>query len=110
MLDKIEEHNEDNLTEDFLELNLNKNFKPYRDPNNNKTDENSNDFSDDDDNLTVASCTSTIMSANEVRAKVRKSLSDRLKKERRRIKNKGENAVITARNRDINDTIKLSLE
>jgi hypothetical protein len=91
-------------------MNLNKNFRPYRDEK--KDDEKKSDDDDDDydDNSTVGSCTSTVMSVNEVRARVRKSIYSRLKKERRRIKNKGENGVITARNRDINETIYLSLE
>ena len=108
VLEKIEE--EDNLNEDFFDMNLNKNFRPYRDEK--KAEEKNSDAEDggDDDNSTVGSCTSTVMSVNEVRARVRKSIYSRLKKERRRIKNKGENGVITARNRDINETIYLSLE
>lgn len=101
---------DESLSEKFSGLNLqnlNKSYKPYRDQNNN---DNSNDDDDDDDKCTVTSYTSTIMNPQEVRAKVRKGILSRLKREHRRLKNKGENAMVTARNRDINDTIKLSLE
>ena len=91
-------------------MNLNKNFRPYRDRNKTEEEGCDDDDEDDDDGYSVGSCTSTIMSANEVRSKVRKSIYSRMKKERRRLKNKGENSVITARNRDINETIQLSLE
>jgi hypothetical protein len=49
------------------------------------------------------------MDPSYVRSKVRKSLLQRMKKEQRRIRNKGESAMITQKNRDINDTIKTSL-
>ncbi len=105
-LAQIEEYNEDTLNEDFLDINLNKGYKPYRDKNNNNED----DGSGNDDNYSVTSCASTVMSANEVRSKVRKSLLSKMKTEKRRLKNKGESAMITARNRDIKDTIYLSTE
>lgn len=100
----------DELDDKFDEnLHLsNKAFKPYRNPiideegNDNDTD------SDDDDQYSIAA--STIMDPKLVRARVQKSLLQRMKKEKRRIRNKGESALTTAKMRDINDDIKSCLK
>ena len=86
----------------------NKEFKAFRDMNNNDDNSDSQDDEDNDDNYSVAA--STIMDPKLVRAKVQKSLLQKMKKEKRRIRNKGESALVTAKMRDINDTIKSSLK
>ena len=82
----------------------NKAFRPFRD-----VGESPEENSDDDDNYSATTTTSTIMDPQMVRSKVKKSILATLKKERRRIRNKGESALITERNREVNDTIKSSM-
>ena len=53
---------------------------------------------DEDDGRSIAA--STIMDPKLVRSKVQKSLQQRIKKEKRRIRNKGESAFLTQRNRE----------
>ncbi len=86
---------------------INKKYVPYRDANPNGVNEEVEEDTDTDDNCTVAS---TIMDPHMVRAKMRKSILGRLKKERRRIKNKGESSVITSRDRDIRENIQSYFE
>ena len=81
----------------------NKSFRPFRDAGSSEED------SDQDDNYSATTTTSTIMDPQMVRSKVKKSILATMKKERRRIRNKGESALITERNRDVTDTIKSSL-
>jgi hypothetical protein len=45
-----------------------------------------------------------------VRAKVQKSILQRMKKEKRRIRNKGESALNTAKMREINEDIEANLK
>ncbi len=107
-LDKNEYKDEvDDVLEKLHEIN--KKYVPYRDAKEEKAgDHNSDTSSDDnDDNFTV---TSTIMDPQMVRAKMRRSILGRLKKERRRIKNKGESSLITSRNRDIKENIQSYFE
>lgn len=82
----------------------NKLYRPYRD---NDTKEENN--SDESDNYSCTTTTSTIMDPRMVRSKVRKSLLQKIKTEKRRIRNKGEASIITQRNREVNDTIKSSM-
>ena len=86
---------------------MNKQFRPYRD----KTEGEGYDdsASDDDDNYSTTSMMSTIMDPKMVRSKVKHSLLKKMKQEKRRIRNKGESALVTERNREVNDTIKSSL-
>ena len=87
---------------------LNKKYRPYRDVND--AQENQEDENDSDsDNYSCTTTTSTIMDPNMVRNKVRKSLLAKMKTEKRRIRNKGESAMVTEKLREINDTIKSSL-
>ena len=102
--EKQEEY--DNFDENIHTLN--KQYRPYRDQNNNNEDEEDENCSSDE-NFSITSATSTIMDPRLVRARVKRSLLKRQKAEKRRIRNKGESALITQRMRDINDTIKSSL-
>ena len=92
--------------EDDLHID-NKQFKPYRDVNLNDQQDERYD-SDESDNVSVT--TSTIMDPGQVRAKVQKALLKRIKTEKRRIRNKGESALMTHKMREINDTIKSSFD
>jgi hypothetical protein len=109
--DDVDEDEANDKLENLHEIN--KKYVPYRDKqfglenqNEGGNDQNSTD-DDDGDNFTS---TSTIMDQQQVRAKVRRSLLSRLKKERRRLKNKGESSVITSRDRDIREDIKSYFE
>jgi len=84
----------------------NKKYGAYRDPV--VSDENNN-YGSDDDNFSMTSMTSTIMDPSYVRAKVRRSLAQRQKKERRRVRNKGETSLVTEKNRDFSENIKQSM-
>lgn len=83
----------------------NKQFRPYRDQANESDDEQN----DSDDDCSVTTTTSTIMDPHQVRAKVKKGLLKKIKTERRRIRNKGESALVTEKNREITDNIKASM-
>ncbi len=85
----------------------NKAYKPYRNPTLNEDECENETNSDDDGQYSVAA--STIMDPKQVRARVQKSLLQKMKKEKRRIRNKGESALSTAKMRDINDTIQSCL-
>lgn len=101
---------EDSETYDKFEDNihyLNKKYQPYRDPKNDKEDGEENES--DSDNYSCTTTTSTIMDPGMVRSKVRKSLLAKIKTEKRRLRNKGESALCTEKLREINDTIKSSL-
>lgn len=94
----------------FDEMNMNKQFRPYRDVVEKETGSGDEQDSDDDDDMrSTTSVTSTIMDPKLVRSKVKKSLLSRMKAEKRRIRNKGESALVTEKVREINDTIKSSL-
>lgn len=90
----------------------NKQFRAYRDKTESElvgsSEEDDND-DDDDDRNSCSTTTSTIMDARTVRNKCRKSVLKKIKAERRRIRNKGESALITDRNRENNDNIKASI-
>ena len=89
---------------DINDLKLdNKGLRPFRDAGSSEED------SDQDDNYSATTTTSTIMDPQMVRSKVKKSILATMKKERRRIRNKGESALITERNREVTDTIKSSM-
>jgi hypothetical protein len=90
----------------FDDTMLNKQYRPYRDPNAQGEDGENGSEDDDDDGLSVGSCTSTIMDPKMVRSKVKQSLLRKMKTEKRRIRNKGESALVTDRNREVNDEIK----
>lgn len=100
--------NDDELAEmndkfdEYLSLE-NKMYRPYRDADFEEKD------SDESDNYSCTTTTSTIMDPKMVRSKVRKSLLQKIKTEKRRIRNKGEASLITQRNREVNDTIKSSM-
>ena len=101
---------EESETYDKFEDNmhyLNKKYRPYRDAT--EAQDNENDSDDNSDTYSCTTTTSTIMDPNLVRAKVRKSLLAKMKTEKRRIRNKGESALVTEKMREINDTIKCSL-
>ena len=93
--------------DDNLHLD-NKQFRAYRDKKEGEQAD-STDEDDDDDGHSCTTTTSTIMDARTVRGKVRKSILSKIKTERRRIRNKGESALITEKNREINDNIKASI-
>lgn len=102
----------DKFNEEIAYHELNKKYSAFRDVNNNDDDDDADskdDGEDDDVNSVATSTASTIMDPSYVRSKVRKSLLQRMKKEKRRIRNKGESAMVTQQLRDINDTIKTSL-
>ncbi|RNA37728.1 serine threonine- kinase RIO2 [Brachionus plicatilis] len=82
----------------------NKMYRPYRD---NETKEDGD--SDESDNYSCTTTTSTIIDPRMVRSRVRKSLLQKIKTEKRRIRNKGEASIVTQRNREVNDTIKSSM-
>lgn len=111
--DKIEtksnysEEENDQVPEDLKIHEFNKQFRPFRDQNDEELDDN---YSNEDDNMTVTSVTSTIMDRKLVRARVRGSLLSKMKKEQRRIRNKGESAIKTELKRDAADTIKSYFE
>ena len=85
----------------------NKQYRAYRDQ---KEGENvSSEEDDDDDRLSCSTTTSTIMDPKTVRGKCRKGILKKIKTERRRIRNKGESALVTEKNREINDDIKASI-
>lgn len=86
---------------------LNKKYQPYRDPKDDKEDVEDNES--DSDKYSCTTTTSTIMDPGMVRSKVRKSLLAKIKTEKRRLRNKGESALCTEKLREINDTIKSSL-
>jgi hypothetical protein len=86
---------------------LNKKYQPYRDLKEEK--EEIGDDDSDSDNYSCTTTTSTIMDPGMVRSKVRKSLLAKMKTEKRRLRNKGESALCTEKLREINDTIKSSL-
>jgi hypothetical protein len=77
----------------------NRMYRPYR-------DEIANNSDDDEDNCSVTTTTSTIIDPQIVRSKVTKALQKRIKTERRRIRNKGETAMVTAQKREVSDAIK----
>ena len=85
----------------------NKAFKPYRNPT--LSEEECENESDDDDDGQYSVAASTIIDPQQVRARVQKSLLQCMKKEKRRIRNKGESALSTAKMREINDTIQSCL-
>ncbi len=95
----------DNFNEEAYH-EFNKQFSAYRDV---KKSANPDDEEASDEVASVTSTTSTIMDPSYVRSRVRKSLMHRIKTEKRRIRNKGESAMVTQQLRDINDTIKSSL-
>jgi RIO kinase 2 len=86
---------------------LNKQYRPYRDQKQDDDEESGSE--EDEDNYSMTSCTSTIMDPKMVRSKVKQSLLRKMKTEKRRIRNKGESAIVTDRIRAVNDTIKSSL-
>ncbi len=103
--DDVPEGEEDDKFDDTM---LNKQFRPYRDQKPDD-DEESESGSENEDNCSVTSYTSTIMDPKMVRSKVKQSLLKRMKAEKRRIRNKGESAMVTNRIREVNDTIKSSM-
>src|SRR5690606_33764549 len=111
-----EDNNNNNKEEDDEEYDyfdeklhaLNKQYRPYRDKiaQEEEGEERDEDY---DDNFSTTSATSTIMDPKMVRAKMKQSLLKRMKQEKRRIRNKGESALATERQREAVDTIKSSM-
>lgn len=108
-LGQEEEEYLDELNDKFdVNLHLtNKQFKAYRDLA--VGEEQDEEQDSDSDNYSCTTTTSTIMDPHMVRAKVRKGLLKKIKTEKRRIRNKGESSLVTQKNREINDTIKSSM-
>ena len=103
---KIEESESYDKFEDNVHY-LNKKYQPYRDAKESFEKEEESDS--DSDNYSCTTTTSTIMDPGMVRSRVRKSLLAKMKTEKRRLRNKGESALATEKVREINDTIKSSL-
>ena len=107
--DKLEEELYDRFDESMHLTN--KQFKAFRDPKEDDKDglSSSDEEGEEDDAHSCTTTTSTIMDSSYVRSKVRKSLLSKMKTERRRIRNKGESALNTEKNRELNDNIKASI-
>jgi len=105
--DEDEEEDEDQEEEESSELdeeNMNNNYQPFRDQNEEKKDK-------EIDTIEKKLCSTSIsIDKNYVRSKVKQSLKKKLKREHHRLCSKGESALITAQKRDQRETIQLYLD
>jgi len=105
--DQDEEEEEDQEEEESSELdeeNMNNNYQPFRDQNEEKKDK-------EIDTIEKKLCSTSIsIDKNYVRSKVKQSLKKKLKREHHRLCSKGESALITAQKRDQRETIQLYLD
>jgi len=102
--DEEEEEDQEEESSELDEENMNDNYQPFRDQNEEKKDK-------EIDTIEKKLCSTSIsIDKNYVRSKVKQSLKKKLKREHHRLCSKGESALITAQKRDQRETIQLYLD
>lgn len=102
--DEEEEEDQEEESSELDEENMNNNYQPFRDQNEEKKDK-------EIDTIEKKLCSTSIsIDKNYVRSKVKQSLKKKLKREHHRLCSKGESALITAQKRDQRETIQLYLD